>query len=330
MDPKSTAAVVFKTLIGGMACGVASTLTNPLDVIRIRLQSQAPGVREYTGMVQGIGHVFKYEGARGLSRGLYASWCRELSYSSARIGLYDPIRGFLAPNATSSQDISPLPKFAAALLSGGIGSALCNPCDLIKTRQQKAISASDPAFGQSNLKRHIVELQTCLRTDGVAGLYKGWQATSARAAVLTSAQLGSYDSVKNNIAIKILGLEDGVSLHLATSIIAAVFTTTASNPFDVIKTKYMCDTTGQVAKPHEIQLLYCTHARSPTLTLTLTLMHSPKYSGIVDCVMQTFKKEGPIGFMRGWVPAYTRVSPHTIISLMMIEQFRALAGMKPL
>jgi solute carrier family 25 protein 14/30 len=59
-------------------------------------------------------------------------------------------------------------------------------------------------------------------------------------------------------------------------------------------------------------------------------MHSPKYSGVVDCVVQTFKKEGPIGFMRGWVPAYTRVSPHTIISLMMIEQLRKIVGMKPL
>lgn len=139
----------------------------------------------------------------------------------------------------------------------------------------------------------------CLKNEGIAGLYKGWQATSARAAVLTSAQLGSYDTVKNNIAIKLFKLEEGVTLHLATSIIAAIFTTTASNPFDVIKTKYMCDAVGQ-------------------------------YSGVIDCVVKTFKNEGPLGFMRGWVPAYTRVSPHTIISLMMIEQLRALGGMKPL
>jgi hypothetical protein len=146
MDQNSFAFAIYQSMIGGMACGVASTLTNPLDVIRIRLQSQTQGVREYTGMVQGIRVVFRKEGLRGLTRGLYASWCRELSYSSARIGLYDPIRGILAPNATSSQDISPLSKFGAALLSGALGSAVCNPCDLIKTRQQKVISGIYPAW----------------------------------------------------------------------------------------------------------------------------------------------------------------------------------------
>jgi hypothetical protein len=69
-----------------------------------------------------------------------------------------------------------------------------------------------------------------LREQGLAGLYKGWAVTSGRAAVLTSAQLGSYDSIKNNLCMKVLGIKEGFPLHLAVSMIAGVITTTASNP----------------------------------------------------------------------------------------------------
>ena len=77
--------------------------------------------------------------------------------------------------------MNPLTKFGAALFSGGIGSAVCNPCDLIKTRQQKALAPSHPQYNiSSNLQRHLMELRECLQTEGLSGMYRGWQATSAR------------------------------------------------------------------------------------------------------------------------------------------------------
>jgi hypothetical protein len=298
---RETVTTVTKYLIGGLAGGVASTLTNPLDVVRIRLQNQTSGQQQYTGMVQGMGACWREEGMRGLTRGLYASWGRELTYSSARIGLYEPIRGFVdqavgGESHGNSQEINPAVKFISAFLSGSIGSAVCNPCDLVKTRQQLPpapaadASAATTVATSSNFRKHVVEVREIYASSGIKGFYRGWQATSARAAMLTSAQVGSYDSVKNNIAIPLLGFKDGVLLHLMTSSIAAVVTTTASNPFDVVKTRYMCDSTG-------------------------------RYTGVVDCAMITMK-EGPSALLRGWVPAYSRVLPHTVITFMMIEQVR--------
>jgi hypothetical protein len=294
--------LLVRPFIGGIACGIASTITNPIDVVKIRLQNQgnAPkGTQEYKGMLQGLGKMWAEEGVAGFSRGLHASWAREITYSSARIYLYDKIRNLMVEPGTQSKDITPLTKFTAGILSGGIGSALCNPCDFIKTRQQKPIPVGHPQFNLSNWNRTLLEFKTVLAADGWAGMYKGWQVTSMRAAALTSAQLGSYDSCKNNILIKMFGMKEGIGLHLGTSIIAAVITTTASNPFDVIKTKFMCDTSGA-------------------------------YSGLIDCCVKTLKNEGPMAFMKGWVPAYTRVSPHTVISLMLIEQLRSVLGMAPI
>jgi hypothetical protein len=62
------------------------------------------------------------------------------------------------------------------------------------------------------------------------GLYKGWAVTSSRAAILTSAQLGSYDTIKNNLLIKSLGMQEGFLLHLVASMASGLITTTAANP----------------------------------------------------------------------------------------------------
>ena len=48
------------------------------------------------------------------------------------MGLYDPIKQILAPNARGKDDFTLIQKIGAGALSGAIGSALVNPTDLIK------------------------------------------------------------------------------------------------------------------------------------------------------------------------------------------------------
>lgn len=53
-----------------------------------------------------------------------------------------------------------------------------------------------------------------------------------------------------------------------------------------------------------------------------------RYASIVDCVAQTLRHDGVRGFFKGWTPAYWRIGPHTVISLMLIEKLRAFAGLR--
>ena len=75
--------------------------------------------------------IGKEEGLRrGIYKGIEASCMREASYSTLRLGLYEPIKRLFGDNKAIWT------KFAAAGLSGAIGSALANPADLLKTRAQ--------------------------------------------------------------------------------------------------------------------------------------------------------------------------------------------------
>ena len=63
----------------------------------------------------------------------------------------------------------------------------------------------------------------------------------------SSCTAGSYDVVKNNILIKRFGLNEKTDkslLHLLSAMSASVVATTACNPFDVIKSRYMSDGDG--------------------------------------------------------------------------------------
>mgnify|MGYP001300753669 CR=1 FL=1 len=113
-------------------------------------------------------------------------------------------------------------------------------------------------------------LYTVAAKEGIyKGLYKGWTVTSARSAVLTSAQLGSYDTIKNNICKRYLGLNEGFALHFTSSMLAGILTATAANPFDTIKSRYMSD-------------------------------HVNAYSSVIDCAVKSYHRDGMKVFLQGW------------------------------
>lgn len=229
ISPAIQESYALKAAIAGIVCSIVSAFLNPFDVTKIRLQNQRKtvgcnGKLVYDGLFRGIVKIFQDEGLAGLGKGVQASMLREISYSSVRIGAYEPIRFILSSNKDTI-NASPAIKFFSALVSGGVGAAIANPFDLVKTRFQAHLPGQLPPYTST-----LAAFPSIIRSEGISGLYKGWPVTSARAAILTSAQLGSYDTIKNNVLIGFFGLENGFSLHLAASMSSGLITTTAANP----------------------------------------------------------------------------------------------------
>ena len=237
--------VVVKALVAGNVCAFVSAFLNPLDVTKIRMQNQSSSSNglKYRGMISGSLCILREEGLAGWTKGLHASMVREVTYSSVRMGAYEPIRSILSTileekptcglesrssneaNGRQQSTSGAFVKFTAALISGGVGSALANPLDLVKTRLQASLP------GEKQLYSSIYHaFRSIYRVEGFQGLYKGWMITSSRAAILTSAQLGSYDTIKNNIMIDFFGIKEGFWLHLSASMASGLITTTAANP----------------------------------------------------------------------------------------------------
>ena len=135
---------------------------------------------------------------------------------------------------------------------------------------------------------------------GLRGLYIGTSATVTRAAFVTSAELGTYDIIKNNILVQFLDFDrEGNSTQFGASFIASIITTTVANPADVVKTRVMNDIHGKVGG---------------TGTARAHFQH----------ILRT---DGPSGFLKGWMASYLRIGPHTVISIVIIEKVRQMMGM---
>ena len=213
--------------------------------------------------------------------------------------------------------ISPSSSHSYFVTTLGTGSAMANPLDLVKTRSQ----ATFPTLHRPHLYRNIVHAITTIKTTegGFQALYRGWMVTSFRSAVLTSAQLGSYDSIKNNILRKNFHLDDGILLHSSSAMLSGIITTTLANPVDVIKSRYLSDGMNNSVNSEGTTT---TSSRGPASSSGMK-----KYKSPLDCILQTYRKDGPLAFLRGWWPAYCRLGPHTFLSLIMIEKARQLMGL---
>jgi solute carrier family 25 oxoglutarate transporter 11 len=132
------------------------------------------------------------------------------------------------------ENISTYQRVYCSLAAGAIGSFIGNPCDLSLVRMQ-ADSTLPPAE-RRNYKHVFDAFGRIAREEGVTSLWNGATPTIARAMALNMSQLVTYDECKQ-IITKMMGPGHDKAVMFSASMIAAVATSTASLPFDNIKTK---------------------------------------------------------------------------------------------
>ncbi|GMF09767.1 unnamed protein product [Phytophthora lilii] len=296
-----------KIVLGGIANTLATAVTNPIDVVKVRLQLQAlepvaaaAGAQtRYLGFGHGLKTIWKEEGFAGWAKGWQASLLREFIYSGIRFGMYDVVKETFEDKVFHVSDderaTSPLYiKLLAGATTGGIGSALVNPMDLVKVRMQADRTGARYHNNFTFACRQIYQQEGL-----VEGFYRGVAATTFRAMALTAAQLPSYDHMKHTLLTQ-TSLEEGVTVHMISSMFAGLMAATASSPMDVMKTQ---------------------------------IQNEAKSGGsnvLGRAFMQVLRTEGVRGFFKGWLPNWLRLGPHTIISLMVYEELRLTMGIKPM
>ena len=190
----------LNVLCAGGAAVVTVTFIHPIDVVKTRLQIAGEAGRQtkqYNGVSGVIRSVLADEGAAAFYKGIQAAWMREASYTSIRLGLYEPAKEVVGAD---KPDAGVVRKFLAGAIAGGIGSTVGNPFDVLKTRMM-AYEGSEPrGFGYF--------YNDVMKNQGIAGFYKGIQANILRACVLNATKMGCYDICKTSM--KQAGFKDGL------------------------------------------------------------------------------------------------------------------------
>lgn len=208
-----------------------------------------------------------------------------------RFAIYEDLKTRFPPQPTPENPKPRQPLLNLVLMSsaaGFLGGIAGNPGDVLNVRMQS--DASKPPEAQRNYRHALDGLVRMIREEGPVSIFRGVEANSVRALLMTASQLASYDVFKQFCLLQ-MGMADSFLTHFTSSLAAGFVATSLCSPVDVVKTRVM-SAGGKV----------------PIATL----------------LAEATRKEGLLWMFRGWVPSFIRLGPQTICTMLFFEQHKKL------
>ncbi|CAG06857.1 unnamed protein product, partial [Tetraodon nigroviridis] len=285
--------------LGAVACCVACVFTNPLEVVKTRLQlqgelrSRGSYQRHYRGVLQALWLVGRNDGLRGLQKGLSVGLIYQGVMNGVRLGSYSYCE---ALGVTSYHGGSLLSGAGA----GALGAFIASPAYLVKTHLQ-AQTVKTIAVGHQHSHVGVSDaFATIYRREGLVGLWRGVNGAVPRVMVGSATQLATFSSAKDWVSRSQRFSPDSWLTALVAAAISGVAVAVAMTPFDVISTRLY---NQPVDEAHRGRL----------------------YGGFLDCMLKVCQAEGLLGLYKGMGPVFLRLAPHTVLSMLFWDLMRQQA-----
>jgi solute carrier family 25 oxoglutarate transporter 11 len=230
-----------------------------------------------------------------------SAYLRQWLYGSCRIGIYAYLlESAQNANIASGLDKNAIPlssKMLMGLTSGGIGSFVGTPSELALVRMSN--DKKLPLDQRRNYKGVGNCISRIAKEEGPAALFRGAPATVLRACLLSACAMGITSEIKMRLSGsgffgddgKMLG---GVPLLFVATLISSLCANIVANPFDVVKSRMQ--------------------------NMAVAKDGSTQYNSMLDCFFQTVNNEGVLKLWSGFVPAFLKLAPYTVISLTLTDK----------
>jgi len=236
-------------LMGGVSAAISKTAAAPIERVKLLIQNQDEMLKSgrlqnrYNGIIDCFGRVIKEEGFSQLWRGNLANVLRYFPTQALNFAFKDQIKRLFG---FSQQKDGYWVWFAGNLASGGMAGALSltfvYSLDYARTRLAND-SKSDKKGGERQFNGLVDVYRKTLKTDGIAGLYRGFVVSCVGIVVYRGLYFGMFDSAlpllgehRSNIFAKFF-------MGWAITIAAGL----ASYPLDTIRRRMMM-TSGEAVK----------------------------------------------------------------------------------
>ncbi|KAL2091577.1 hypothetical protein ACEWY4_013840 [Coilia grayii] len=285
--------------LGAMACCGACVFTNPLEVVKTRLQlqgelrSRGTYQRHYRGVLQALWVVGRNDGLRGLQKGLCAGLLYQGFMNGVRLGFYS-----YAEEAEVTQ--APGGNILAGAIAGALGAFVASPAYLIKTHLQAQTVEAIAVGHQHNHQGVSSAFATIYRREGLQGLWRGVNGAVPRVMVGSAAQLATFSSAKEWVSDTEWFCPNSWLIALTAAMLSGLAVTITMTPFDVISTRLYNQPVDEFRK-------------------------GQLYTGVVDCMLKVSQSEGLLGLYKGIGPVFLRLAPHTVLSMLLWDLMRQRA-----
>ncbi|SCU93612.1 LADA_0G04038g1_1 [Lachancea dasiensis] len=201
MDSNQNISVPLEILAGATAGACQVVFTNPLEVVKIRLQvrseySTVPGSPQVNAI-----SIIKSLGLNGLYRGIGACLMRDVPFSAIYFPTYAHLKKILFDYDPQDKTKRPRLRTWELLTAGGLAGMpaayLTTPFDVIKTRLQ-----IDPRKGETKYNGIFHAAKTILKEESLRSFFKGGEARVLRSSPQFGFTLAAYEIFQNLFPLK--------------------------------------------------------------------------------------------------------------------------------
>jgi solute carrier family 25 carnitine/acylcarnitine transporter 20/29 len=261
--------------IAGCMGGFAQVMIGqPFDIVKVRLQTQKPNEKTYTGAFDCLRKIVKNEGGPlSLWRGSLPPLLGVGAATSIQFGVNENTR-MLMKNITKARELSYFHLAICGSIAGIVNSLISAPAEHIRIRMQSQGAMANPPY-----KSSMDCIKKIYSQYGLKGLYKGGVPTVYREAVAYAVYFSMYDWCMKKLNPPEQKKPETYKIAMSGAFAGVCFWFSVY-PIDLIKTKIQIDN-----------------------------FNNPVYKNTLDCVRKTYKAQGFSGFWRGLGPCLVRSLP---------------------
>ncbi|XP_035697449.1 solute carrier family 25 member 35-like isoform X2 [Branchiostoma floridae] len=291
-------------LIGGVSACSATLFSNPLAVVRTRLQlqgelkSRGTYQRHYRNVFHAFFTIGRVDGLLALQKGLVPALWSQFFMSSVRLGTYQSLHN-LGLTTDSSGNVVWWRSIMAGAVAGCAGAFVGSPIIMVKTQLQSR-SASTIAVGHQHTHASMTHgLKAIYGEYGILGLWRGVSGLMPKVTVGSAAQLSTFAISKEKIQKLGIFPHNSFAVPMLGAMVSSVVVVTFMTPFDVVSTRLYNQPVDARGK-------------------------GTLYRGLLDCFARIFQKEGIWGLYKGTAASYFCMGPHIILCMLFWDQLRQL------
>ncbi|KAK0519992.1 mitochondrial aspartate-glutamate transporter agc1 [Tilletia horrida] len=182
--------LAWEFIAGGTAGGCQVVFTNPLEIVKIRLQvaGELAKAEGSDAVARGAVHIVRQLGLVGLYKGASACLARDIPFSAIYFPAYAHLKKDTFHEGKNGKKLSFGEMLASASIAGMPAAFLTTPADVIKTRLQV-----EARKGQSSYKGIVDCAVKIMQEEGFRAFYKGSMARVLRSSPQFGATLVAYE-----------------------------------------------------------------------------------------------------------------------------------------
>lgn len=193
-DPTQTP-LALKLLAGAITGATGAIIANPLDLVKVRMQSAKGASASYSSVAQSLLRITREGGGiKSLWRGAGPTVQRAALLTGSQVPSYDHAKHYVVDNGFMSEGY--LCHFSCCMFAGVVAAAVTAPFDLAKSRIM--VQPVDPVTGKGTLYGGTFDcLRKVVHAESPAALFKGFHCQWCRIGPHTTISLMIFEQLRH-------------------------------------------------------------------------------------------------------------------------------------